>query len=258
MDSLFYNSLITILGVSICSGFIGPFILWKRLNFFGDTIAHSALLGVIISTMLKVHHIVGILLVSLFPCFILTNSPKHYSKDMLLNVISNTHFSLAVIMLSALSLPTSKILSILFGDLLSVNQQDIILIYCAAIVIVIVTFVQRQKWLLITISEDLALVNKLPVKSLQLTFMLFLSVFIAISINILGVLLVTSLLIIPAAIARKFISTPIQMMLLSCIICFFTSTFGLILSFYFDTPTSATIILTAAFFLFLSYIYKYK
>ena len=258
MDYLFYNALIAILGISIGAGFLGPFVLWQRLNFFGDTIAHSALLGVIISTVLHIHYVIGILFVSLLPSFILVNLPKHYSKDMLLNVISNTNFSLAVVMLSVMSLPNSKIMSMLFGDLLNIDYYDVILIYCAAFIVMIMIYLQWKKWLLMTISEDLALVNQLNIKALKMSFMLLLSMFIAISINIVGILLITSLLVIPAAIARRFINNPIQMILASSLICFITSTCGLILSFYFNTPTGPSIILISAVFFLFSYIHKYK
>lgn len=262
MDDFLINAVMAAFGISIGSAPLGSFILWRRLSYFGDTISHAAMLGITISVMMHIHHIWGILLISLLPLLVLIKLPHGYAKDMSLNIISNSSVALSVIILSMNYVSSASIMSMLFGDILTVNHHDIVSIYCAAIVIVLVTFLRWKKWLFMTINKDLAQVANLNTTLMQVEFIILLSVFIAIGINVVGILLINSLLIIPAATARILVNNPLQMILLSSGICFIASILGLLTSLQFDFPTGASIIVVATLFLILancfSYIRNYK
>ena len=244
MKNILLNAVITVFGISIGVGPIGSFVLWKKLSYFGDTIAHSALLGVTLAMIMHVHHIIGILLIATLPSLMLLQLRNYYTKDMLFNITSNSSLALASIILSIIPLSnTNVITSMLFGDVLAIDYSDIIVLYIATISIATIIACQWKKWLLITISTDLAIVAKLNTKILEIEFMILLSILIAVSINIIGILLITSLLIIPAATARVIIKTPIQMIVLSSILCFTSSICGLFASYTFDIPAGPSIIM---------------
>ena len=256
MDNIFFNSLVIVFGISVGTGPIGSFILWKRLSYFGDSIAHSALLGVTFAMLIKIHYTVGILLVSLFPSLILLKLRNCYTEDIVLNIISNFSIAVSIIILSILPFSDVSITSMLFGDILIIDYKDIIVIYCIIVLSVIITTIRWKKWLLMSISKELAIVARLNTKLLEAEFIILLSILIAISINIVGILLITSLLIIPAATARVLINTPIQMVILSSLICFISSVFGLVMSFQLNIPTGPSIIVTSIIILILANVYS--
>ncbi|MBQ4875187.1 MAG: metal ABC transporter permease [Rickettsiaceae bacterium H1] len=257
MDDIFFNALITTFGISIGTGVIGSFVLWKRLSYFGDTVAHSALLGLTFSMIMRTNQIVGILMVALFPALILLKLRDCYGKDTLLNIISNSTMALSVIVLSLFPSFDTNLMAVLFGDILAINWQDILLIYCVMIFSVLVIVIRWKKWLLVAVSKELARVKGFNTKILELEFVTLLSILIAISINVVGVLLITSLLIIPPAGARILIKTPVQMVILSSIISFLSSVLGLIMSFQFNTPTGPSIIIMSTLILVSANIYSY-
>ncbi len=256
MGDIFVNALLTILGISIGVGPIGSFVLWKRLSYFGDTIAHSALLGVSLAIMTGLNHIVAILCVSLLSSFVLLKRSQVYTEDTLLNVISNFSMALGLIVLSVFSLSETSLSSILFGDILAVSYHDIALIYFVTVLLLLIVLFRWKKWLLVAINKDLAIVAKLNVALLELEFSIVLSILIAVSINVVGALLITALLTIPAAAARVLINTPKQMVIMSSLICLLSSLCGLLVSFQFNFPTGPSMIVLSVAFLGLANLYS--
>ncbi len=256
MADLFTNVVLVILAISIAVGPLGSFVVWQRLSYFGDTVSHSAVLGVTIAMIMKVNYIFGILVVAFVPSLILLNLRNCYTKDMMFSIVSNSSTAVALVLFSIIA-PYTSIMSLLFGDILTVDSSDILLTYFLACVIVVVTVTQWKNLLLITISRNLAIVANINVKLLQLTFMTLLSIFIALSINVVGALLVTSLLVVPTATARVLTHKPVSMVVISSIICFIASLGGLLISFQFDSPTGPSIIVASTAVLILSNIYSY-
>jgi zinc transport system permease protein len=232
------------MGVALIAAPLGSFIVWQRLAYFGDTLAHSSLLGVafglLLSVSIQAAIIVSCLVVALLLLFWQTQ--RQLPTDTLLGIISHTSLALGLILVSVFDTGNLDLSSYLLGDILSTSWEDVIFI--ALIAVVVITLIWRF-WiplLAITVNEPMAQVEGVPVKRVRLLLLFLLALTIAVAIKIVGVLLITALLIIPAAAARYLSRSPEQMVFLAAIVGCLAVSIGLAGSFYWDTPAGPSIV----------------
>ncbi|BBP46537.1 high-affinity zinc uptake system membrane protein ZnuB [Thiosulfatimonas sediminis] len=245
------------IGLALISAPLGVFVVWQRQSYFGATLAHSALLGVSIALLLQTNLSLTIIVVSLLIAWGIysLSHTKQLSSDTLLGILAHSSLALGLILISLQDSVQIDLMSYLFGDILSINAFDILLI--VAIGLLIALFYQRH-WrdlLNITLNAELAHVEGTQVKKIQLQFVLLLALMIALSMKIVGVLLITSLLIIPAAAARRLAQTPEQMLGWSLILGMIAVLLGIGASYQWDLPTGPAIVM-AATLLFLALLSK--
>lgn len=247
MDSFVTNALIAGIGVAIVAGSLGTIVVWRRMSYFGDALSHSALLGIAISLWLDINTMFGIVGFSIFFSILVVtlDNQKMFSRDTLLGITAHSSLALGIVSSSLLGINVD-LESYLFGNILAVTGEDINIIIASTVAIVIALTVIWKKILFITVHRDLAFTQNINIKRNELYFMILLSLLVAIAIKIVGVLLITSLLIIPAAAARKFSNTPEIMAIFSVIIGVLSVIVGILFSFEVDTPTGPTIVLAAA------------
>lgn len=243
------------LGIAFAAAPLGVFMVWQKQSYFGATIAHSALLGVSLGLFFQINLTLSVLLLALtVALFIhLLQGRLKLSNDTLLGILAHATLGLGLVLLSLQQAPQFDLMSYLFGDLLSVNQTDLWLI--AGLVLLTVLFF-KWAWhplIQITLNKDLAQVEGIAVKPIQMLYILLLALMIALAMKMIGVLLITSLLIIPAATARKFSQTPETMLKLSLLFGLLSVVAGLLLSFQWDLPSGPAIVLAATFFFLLSF-----
>jgi zinc transport system permease protein len=245
-DFLLY-ALIAGLTVATVAGPLGTLVVWQRLAYFGDTLAHSALLGTALGllfsvgtwwTVLGVSLIVGALLAAL------QNRPQ-LSADSLLGIISHGSLALGLVAIS-LSDIRVDLNGYLFGDLLAVTRTDLALIVAVGAVIVALLVRFWDPLLALTVHAELAAVEGLPVARLRVLQLLLLALLVAVAMKVVGVLLVTALLIIPANIARPWARSPEQMAMLAALFGGGAVLAGIGGSMWLDTPTGASVVLSAA------------
>ena len=250
MDDFIYRALIAAIGVSIIAGSLGCFVIWKRLSYFSDSISHSALLGVALGLATGVGINFGLVIVGgLFATLIVFLQQKDFwSSDAVLGIFSHISLSLGIVVLGFIGDQNTDYFSYLFGDILSITPKDIYWIFLVMAVVIFVLFINWKKLLLLTLNEELAKAEGVNKIFYELLFMFLIALAVSVSVQIVGVLLITSLLIIPPAIARVFSNSPISMIFSSMIISIISVLLGLYSSITFDLATGPAIVITLGFF----------
>ena len=250
MDDFIYRALIASIGVSIIAGSLGCFVIWKRLSYFSDSISHSALLGVALGLATGVGINFGLVIVGgLFATLIVFLQQKDFwSSDAVLGIFSHISLSLGIVVLGFIGDQNTDYFSYLFGDILSITPKDIYWIFSVMAVVIFVLFINWKKLLLLTLNEELAKAEGVNKIFYELLFMFLIALAVSVSVQIVGVLLITSLLIIPPAIARVFSNSPISMIFSSMIISIISVLLGLYSSITFDLATGPAIVITLGFF----------
>jgi len=248
MDDFVLRALVGGIGLALVAGPLGCLVVWRRMAYFGDTLAHSALLGVALGFLLGIGLNIGVAAVCVAIAALLTllQEQRRLSTDTALGIISHTTLSLGLLALAAMEGLRVDLLSYLFGDVLAISTADILWIWIGgAVVLGVLALIWRQL-IAATVDEDLARVEGVPVRLVRLVFMLLIAATIAIAMKIVGILLVTSLLIVPAATARRFAPGPESMALGAALLGGVAVAIGLAASLYADMPTGPAIVAGAA------------
>ncbi len=254
MDDFLLRAFAAAFGVSLVAGALGCFIVWRRMAYFGDALSHSALLGVALGLILGIDFNVGIVVAcTLFALFLVAlQRQQTLAADTLLGILAHSALAIGLVTIAFFENIRVDLLSYLFGDILAVGRHDLYWIYGGGVA-VLAALIALWRWLLaLSVDEDLARVEGVPVGPVRPALILLIAIVIAAAVKIVGVLLITSLLIIPAATARRFARTPEQMAVIAAAIGVLASTFGLLASFQWDTPSGPSIVVAAAFLFALS------
>lgn len=247
LDDFFTRALVAGIGVALVAGPLGCFIVWRRMAYFGDTLSHAALLGVALSLLLNINTTlaVGAVSVVIATLLVLLRRNETFSSDALLGLLSHSALALGLVCLAFMTWVRVDLLGLLFGDILAVTRIDIALIYAGGgIVLLVLALIWRQLFAA-TVSPDLAAGEGLRPERTELIFMILTAIVIAISLKIIGALLITALLIIPAAAARRLSTSPEQMAALAAIIGSASVVGGLYASLNYDTPSGPSIVVAA-------------
>lgn len=236
-------------GAILClaAGPLGSFIVWRRMSYFGDTLAHASLLGVALGFLFNVTPWYTIILVSLALALllaILENRP-FLAVDTLLGICAHSALSLGIVVVSLLPGVRVDLMAYLFGDLLSVNYADLWVITSGVVLVLLLLACQWRNLLAMTINPELAQVDGINLTRCRIILMLITALTIGISMKFVGSLIITSLLIIPAATARRFACSPEQMAVFAVIIGIAAISLGLFFSATFDTPAGPSVVLAA-------------
>ncbi|MDH5387364.1 MAG: metal ABC transporter permease [Gammaproteobacteria bacterium] len=256
MDDFIINALLAGIGLALLAGSLGCVVVWRRMAYFGDTLAHSALLGVALAVSTEVLPIIGVAVVGIVLASLLfwLEKKQELSTDTLLGIMSHSALALGLIVLSYAQNQGSNVdlMAYLFGDILAVSREELIWIYAGAVLVLsLFTYLWRDL-LSISVHEELARTDGVSVDRTRFLFMLLLALTVAVAIKVVGVLLITALLIIPAASARLYSKTPLQMVVLSVLFAVLSVILGIASSLYWDAPAAPSIVLAASMVFFTS------
>lgn len=246
MDDFVFNALMAGIGVACIAGPLGSFIVWRRMAYFGDTLAHSSLLGVGLGLVTGISPAIGVPLVCIVVAFslVILQRRKDLASDTLLGILSHGALAIGLVVI-ALSDIRVDLNGYLFGDILAVGPTDIWIIYAIAAGVGGVMVFLWHPLVSATVHEELAHVEGVPVVRLRLIYMVLLAIVVAAAMKVVGILLVTSLLIIPAASVRGFSKSPEQMAIMASLSASLAVAGGLALSYQFDTPAGPSIVVAA-------------
>ena len=253
LDDFFTRALLAGIGIAAIAGPLGSFIVWRRMAYFGDTMAHSALLGVAISFLLQINVTAGVFAAAaaVSAALLLLQRKRALPSDAVLGILSHSTLAIGLVMVAAMSWVRIDLMGLLFGDILAVSKQDVAIVYLGgAVVLTAIAWLWRPL-LAATVSEELAEAEGLAPRRAQIAFMLLMAATIAIAMKIVGILLITALLVIPAATARRLSATPEQMAVIAALIGMVAVIGGLFGSLAYDTPSGPSIV-AAALALFLA------
>ncbi len=212
-DDYFSRALIAGVGLALVAGPLGCFVVWRRMAYFGDTMAHSALLGVALSIILSINMTLGVFAVAALVAgaLIVLQRQATLSTDALLGILSHSTLAVGLVLVGFLTTVRIDLMGFLFGDILAVSVEDIAIIYGGGAAILSILILAWRPLLASTVSPELAEAEGLRPEASRLVLMILMASVIAIAMKLVGVLLITSLLIIPAATARRLSATPEMM-----------------------------------------------
>lgn len=247
LDDFFIRAIIAGVGVALVAGPLGCFIVWRRMAYFGDTMAHSALLGVALGFLGDIQPTIGVIVVTTLIALVLISLQQRpwLSSDTLLGILSHAALSLGLVAIGLMAWLRLDLLSYLFGDILAVTRMDIMWIYAGGAVILVTLAMIWRPLLASTVHEDLARAEGVPALRVKVIFMLLIALVIALAMKLVGVLLITSLLIIPAATARRYARTPERMAVIAAGVGAVAVVLGLQGSLHLDTPSGPSIVVAA-------------
>ncbi|MFI4937514.1 MAG: metal ABC transporter permease [Candidatus Berkiellales bacterium] len=246
------------IGVALVAGPLGALMVWRRLAYFGDTLSHSGLLGVTLALALHINVTVGVCFIAILVALFLLNLQQRMvlASDTLLGLLSHTMLALGLLTLALVKEIQVDVLGFLYGDILAISQKDVLIVYLGGAVVLVCLALLWQSLLRITVHSELAQVEGVNVRQVQAGYLLLLAIVVAIALKIVGVLLITALLIIPAAAARFWAKSPEQMAGLASVIGMISVFIGMLASHVWDIPTGPAIVVVSACIFTLSFLSK--
>ena len=234
------------IAVAVVAGVMGCFIVWRRMAYFSDSLAHSALLGIALGFVVGLHPHGGIIIVCLlFASLLLWLQQKGIlATDTLLGILAHGGLSIGMVTLSILE-QRIDLHAYLFGDILTVTTNELLWICGGGAVILGLLIGNWSSLVLMTIHEDLARAEGVRVPHMHGLFMLLMTMIVAVSIHVVGILLISSLLIIPAATARCITRSPHTMAVMASIIGVMAVMLGMYGSLTLDTPSGPSIVVAS-------------
>ncbi|GAA5115223.1 zinc ABC transporter permease subunit ZnuB [Orbus sasakiae] len=248
MFELLLAPLIVGLALSLITGPLGSFVVWRKMSYFGDTLSHAALLGIAFGFLLNVNPFYAVIFITIILAIALVylESQQKLAIDTLLGILAHSSLSLGVVVISLMRNIRVDLMGYLFGDLLSITYSDVYFIMGGIVIVGAILFFNWNRFLYVTVSEELAFSNGINIVKNKLLLTLILALTIGLSMKFVGALIITSLLIIPAATARFYAKTPEQMALFAIVIGWLSVIGGLMLSAYYDTPTGPSVVIVNA------------
>jgi len=254
------NALLGVLLVTPIFGLLGTMIVNNRMAFFSDSLGHSALTGIAIGVILGIKNPIWSMLffsVLITIAILVVKEANTASTDTIIGVFSSTAVALGIVILSRNG-GFTKYSVYLIGDLLSISPSDLLtlgLVFVAVIVLWVVIF---NKLLLASMNQSLASSRGINVKLYEYLFAMLMAVIVTISIQWVGILIISSLLILPAASSRNIATNMRQYHIYSVLIALISGVSGLILSYFWGTATGATIVLISSLFFATTFIIKLR
>jgi len=247
LDDFVTRAILAGLMVAVVAGPLGAFMVWRRMAYFGDTVSHSALLGVALGFLLGMNLNLLVTLVCVMVAVILVflQRRQELASDTLLGILAHSALSLGLVAVAFVEGLRVDLMAYLFGDILAVTRGDLAAIALGGSLALVLLILLWRPLLAITVHEEIARVEGVRVLPVRLGLMLLIALVIASAMQVVGVLLITSLMIIPAATARRFARTPEQMALFGAGFGVLAVLGGIWGSFTHDTPTGPSIVVAA-------------
>lgn len=247
LDDFLVRAFLAGVGVALIAGPLGCFVVWRRMAYFGDASAHAALLGVAIALLSELPVLAGVLVVtSAMAAGTAALASGRYAMDTVLGVASHAALAAGLVALALIDGVRVDLMAYLFGDVLAVSIADLAIIWGGGAIVGLLLWIFWRELLNATLNEELAYAEGGHPARYRLILNLLLAFLIAIAMKIVGVLLITAMLIIPAAAARPLAKTPEGMAGLAAALGVLAVAIGLRASIGFDTPTGPSIALAAA------------
>ncbi len=245
------NAVMTAVIVSVICGLIGPFIVTKRMVFISGGLSHSAFGGLGIAYWLGVDPLYGaiVFVVAAAVGLGFKDTGKNDNNDILIGIIWATGMATGIVFIHMTPGYAPSLMTFLFGNILTVSRHDVHLIFVLFCVVVSVVIVFFKGFTAVALDEEYAKVRKLPVRLLNIGLLILIALSIVALIQVVGIILVIALLTIPVAIAEEFSSDFKKIMAISILFGILICLAGLVISYFIEFPSGASIILTGGFFL---------
>jgi ABC-type Mn2+/Zn2+ transport system permease subunit len=244
----FRNGFLAAVVVGALCGFIGVYVVLRRMSYIGHGLSHAIFGGAVLSYVMNVNFFVGAGLWALFSGLLihLISHRRWVGADAAIGVVTTSSFALGVAIVSTYRSFTRNIEAALFGNILGITQNDLWIVVVISLIVFAVLIMMRRQLLFATFDPEVASAYGVATGKIDLIFMTLLAVTVLVSTQILGVTLVAAAMVIPPVIARYLTNRFQRLLILSPLIGVFCGAAGMYLSFYLDISSAATIVLTAA------------
>ena len=249
------NALIAIILVSPIFAILGTMIVNNKMAFFSDALGHSAICGIAIGTILGISNVNISMIFFAIVFALLLNWVKNkttYGADTIISVFSSIAIALGLAIL-AQSGNFNKYSSYLVGDILSITNVEILYVFLTFVTVMIFWYFTFNKLNVISINTSLAKSRGINIKLIDNIFVILIAIIVMISIRWIGILLINSLLILPAASSRNIAKNMRTYHLYSVIFSIFSGMLGLILSYYYNIPTGPMIVIISGIIYFATF-----
>ncbi|RJQ56622.1 MAG: metal ABC transporter permease [Nitrospiraceae bacterium] len=240
--------------VGILCPFVGNFVVLRRMSFFSDAISHSAFAGIAVGALLgmdlSLSSLVVSLLVSLLIAFL--SEKTTLSHDTVIGIAFSGAIASGMLVLGMLKGYRADVFTFLFGDILAITDTDLLLLLIISVLSVAFLLFFSKPFLQISFNSDLARVEGINVRLFEYLLFFIIAVVVTVSLKIIGIILVTSLLIVPAAAARNLASSMKRLFSLSCVFGLVSGILGMTASVYLNTASGPTIVLVSIGIFFLT------
>ncbi len=257
LDDFFIRALLAGLGLAAVTGPLGSFVVWRRMAYFGDSTAHAAILGVALSLAFGMSIYVGTVGVALAMALLVSSlSSRGQSMDTILGVLAHSALAIGLVAISFVPSARADLSSYLFGDILAVGRGDLALIWTGGALVLGTLIWRWQRLVTSTLNDELAMAAGIDPRIERLVLSVALAVVVALAIRVVGSLLISALLIVPAAAARGLAPTPERMAASATAIAAASVAGGLWASLRLDTPAGPSIVAAAAVFFVLGQLFR--
>ena len=258
LDDFLLRAALAAVGTAVAAGLLGCFVVWRRMAYFGDATAHAAVLGVALALLFGTSITLGVGIVALCMAVLIHSlSGQGVAVDTILGVLAHGALALGLVAVTLVPGQRIDLDAYLFGDVLSVTRGDLAVIWGGGVLLVGELWWQWSAMLTATLNPDLAHAAGINPRRQQLILTVLVAAVVAVAIKVVGALLITALLIIPAASARSFASTPERMAFFAMAIGALSALGGLRLAVHFDTQVGPSIICVAVLIFAVSRVGKY-
>lgn len=247
LDDFLVRAALAGVGVAIAAAPLGCFVVWRRMAYFGEATAHAAILGVALALAFSLPVLPMVLVAALVMASAVSGlTGRGYGMDTALGVLAHTALAAGLVAVTLLADVRLDLMSFLFGDILAISRGDLGVIWGGAAVVLALTLWRWSPLLTATLNPDLARASGIDPRREQFGLTLALALVVAVAIKVVGILLITALLVIPAAAARPLVRTPEAMALVAASIGAISALGGLWAAYHFDTPTGPSIVCVTA------------
>ena len=251
------NAFVAILFTGLLFGLFGSMVVNNKMAFFSEALGHSALTGIALGVIFSIEDLPAMIIFGIIFAIAIwwIERKRTISTDTIIGVFSSTAIALGIVLLS-FGNEFSSYSSFLIGDILLVKPTEIFMLSITTVVSIIVWSILFNKMVLSGVNPSLAKSRNVKVDLMKLTFTIILAIIVMISIKWVGLMIINSLLVLPAATARNVSTNLKQYTLFSVLFSIVASIAGLVISYYFETATGATIVLVAAVMFFVTMLFR--
>ena len=253
LDDFLIRAVLAGVGLSLATGPLGSFVVWRRMAYFGDATAHAAILGVALALAFSISVTLGTLVVALVVGLSVSAlSKRGHAIDTTLGVLAHSGLALGLVAISFIRDVRIDLNAFLFGDILTVSVSDLAVIWGGSVLVLALLVWRWSALLTTTVNEELAASAGINPRREQMILTLALAIVVALALKVVGALLIASMLIVPAAAARGFAKTPEGMAATAVVFGMLATIGGIWASYFADTPTGPSIVVVAALIFLIS------
>lgn len=252
------RALLAIILIGPAAAAMGIHMINFRMSFFSDAISHSAFTGIALGILMSFNPLLTMVAFGLLIGMIIVRIRKRskLSIDTIIGVAFSTSVALGIVIISARRGLTKNLHSFIYGDVLAVSEVEILLMFFLSVAVFAFTFWMYNRLVMMAVNEEVAKTKGVNTSLYEYIFSILLTLVVCLSIRVVGILLVTALIIVPAAVGRTLSRNVGELFWFSLLTALVASIVGLILSYYWDSATGATVVLVCAAFFFIAQLAK--